>query len=98
MAEGNKTEYVIPTDYSKHNRAVQLLDDAKRAVTGTGLNDSATEKLDALINLFSNAGDVKINVNIDGSTIAQVVYPKLKLLQAQELTVVGTGTSIKVGG
>ncbi|EJF00347.1 tape measure protein [Liquorilactobacillus mali] len=98
LAEGNKTEYVIPTDYSKHNRAVQLLDDAKRAVTGTGLNDSATEKLDALINLFSNAGDVKINVNIDGSTIAQVVYPKLKLLQAQELTVVGTGTSIKVGG
>ncbi|MFT8825074.1 MAG: tape measure protein [Liquorilactobacillus mali] len=49
LAEGNKTEYVIPTDYSKHNRAVQLLDDAKRAVTGTGLSDETSSKLDTLI-------------------------------------------------
>ena len=49
LAEGNKLEYVIPTDYSKHNRAVQLLDDAKRAITGTGLNDETSSKLDTLI-------------------------------------------------
>ncbi|WP_281828893.1 tape measure protein, partial [Lactobacillus amylolyticus] len=39
LAEGNKPEFVIPTDYTKHNRAVELLNQAKTAITGTGLSD-----------------------------------------------------------
>ncbi|MFT8373394.1 MAG: transglycosylase SLT domain-containing protein [Liquorilactobacillus satsumensis] len=45
LAEGNKTEYVIPTDLNKHNRAVQLLDEAKAAV---GVNDDSSESSDTL--------------------------------------------------
>lgn len=45
LAEGNKTEYVIPTDLNKHNRAVQLLDEAKAAV---GVNDDSSDSSDTL--------------------------------------------------
>lgn len=109
LAENNLPEYVIPTDINKRSRANQLLGEVitqfsseskamGNSITGPGFSDDTSKKLDALIGLLSNARDVKINVNIDGSTIAQVVYPKIKLLQSQELTVAGTGTSIKVGG
>lgn len=51
-------EYVIPTDYTKHNRAVELLNQAKTAITGTGINDNdealteLSDKFDTLLAMF----------------------------------------------
>ncbi|WP_281829530.1 transglycosylase SLT domain-containing protein, partial [Lactobacillus amylolyticus] len=83
LAEGNKSEYIIPTDYSKHDRAVQLLDDAKRAVTGTGLSDENSSKLDTLIEqqqqmitLFSKLLNKDQSIVLDTGALVGSTQPK----------------------
>jgi len=57
LAEGNKSEFVIPTDYAKHDRAVQLLHEAKNAVVGSDSSSSAIDalnaKLDTMLTMFA---------------------------------------------
>jgi SLT domain-containing protein len=82
LAEGNKPEFVIPTDYTKHNRAVELLNQAKTAITGTGLSDDTSKKLDtlieqnnALIELFKTMMSRKMDVNFNGNLVGEL-YPE----------------------
>ncbi|WP_051006271.1 tape measure protein [Liquorilactobacillus vini] len=83
LAEGNKPEFIIPTDYTKHNRAVELLNQAKTAITGTGLSDDTSKKLDtlieqnnALIELFKTMMSRKMDVNFNGNLVGEL-YPEI---------------------
>lgn len=82
LAEGNKPEFVIPTDYTKHNRAVELLNQAKTAITGTGLDNGTSKKLDtlieqnsALISLVKAMLTKKMDVNFNGKLVGEL-YPE----------------------
>jgi SLT domain-containing protein len=82
LAEGNKPEFVIPTDYTKRNRAVELLNQAKTAITGTGLDNGTSKKLDmlieqnsALINLVKAMLTKKMDVNFNGKLVGEL-YPE----------------------
>lgn len=82
LAEGNKPEFVIPTDYTKHNRAIELLNQAKTAITGTGLDNGTSEKLDtlieqnsALISLVKAMLTKKMDVNFNGKLVGEL-YPE----------------------
>lgn len=50
-------------------------------------NDAANVKVE---------GDTIISVQLDSDTIARATYPKQKLMQAQEITIVGNGGAIPV--
>jgi tape measure domain-containing protein len=104
LAEGNKPEFVIPTDYTKHNRAVELLNQAKTAITGTGLSDDTSQKLDTLIEQNKQLITLLAalaqgsQVVLDTGALVGGIYSTLKNKQASELNISATGTAIKVGG
>lgn len=54
---------------------------------GSQSNDIASVKVE---------GDTIISVQLDSDTIARATYPKQKLMQAQEITIVGNGGAIPV--
>lgn len=60
---------------------------APRTVNSGQLNDTASVKVE---------GDTIISVQLDSDTIARATYPKQKLMQAQEITIVGNGGAIPV--
>lgn len=60
---------------------------APRTVNSGQLNDTASVKVE---------GDTIISVQLDSDTIARATYPKQKLMQAKEITIVGNGGAIPV--
>ena len=87
LAEGNRPEYVIPTDIAKRGRAKQLLNEVKeRFARDTPSEEteergnSSDDKLDKVISLLQNLLAVTVRgsqttLNIDGKKIAEAIAP-----------------------
>lgn len=105
LAEGNNKEFVVPNPtvagvdrtYAMIGKSAAYVAAKQGLQANSGSSDSAALK-SALIGAFKNLGNVNIQTVVDGKTLATASYPTLKFLQANELTISGTGTAIRVGG
>ena len=88
LAEGNRSEYVIPTDISKRSRATQLLakvtkqfaDEDPRGIEKESKKEESNlaYKLDQIIGLLSailtqGSKDLAVNLSLDGKTLSDAL-------------------------
>lgn len=97
-------ESAVPLSAAKADRGYEMLGkSAAYMAARDGLNTNSGFDAKAVMaavkqGLNGVSGDLQVNVDLDSGAIANATYPKIKAMQAQQLTVVGRGGSIPVGG